>query len=173
MTTSNVVDGMNLKVSSACAGDSACNEAHSSQTQIQCRPGGEKSLRILLDKIVIHRLFGDVPWPASCDDCLALQSFFLRYGLEEMVPGSPNSWRLTAVGEQYSADLLSVFMGTWEVSEVPYILIKHELMDDEEAESLWEPFWEGSMSEVEFERVMKARVREAYFKFHHRSFRDH
>lgn len=161
MTTSDdqvlVLDGMNLKVSSACVSDPASGWAPSSQTQ--SRP--VKSLLRLLDEIVMHRLFGDVPWPASREDCLALESFFIQHGLQELVPGNPESWRLTELGKQYSADLLSVFMGTYETWEMPLILIEHGLMDDEEAASLWEP----PMNDVEFERVLKAKVREAHFKF--------
>lgn len=116
----------------------------------------------------IHEgLFGSRPWLGGRDILCGLRETLKPLGLEEPVPGMPNATRETALGRELNVDLMQVFMGLWEPSEIPYILNKNGLIsEDEEFEAekrVIEAEEQGKEEEVQ--TVLLPLVRRAFFQY--------
>ena len=61
--------------------------------------------------IIHQRLFGSNPWMVDRDTGGALQRTLTDLGLDELVPGTTDTWRFTALGRLINAELLEVFYG--------------------------------------------------------------
>lgn len=93
----------------------------------------QKSDAIKTLHALIHEgLFGSRSWLAGPDILCALSDRLEPLGLEEPVPGVPNTSRNTPLGKELNFDLLQVFMGLWNPFEVPFILRQYGLMSDNE-----------------------------------------
>ena len=111
--------------------------------------------------IVDYNLLGPGTWPASGD---LLQRFntIVRDGrLDEADADDPRTSRFTPLGKELKVKLLMAFAGTWEISEIPYILQEDGYLEESEVEELFI----GPPSEPEFERKVRWHVRRAYFRF--------
>ena len=75
-----------------------------------------------------ERLFGERPWRADKRTVAALVRQFIKMGLYQRVPGTVGDLRRTDLGKKLRADLMLVFMGAWDLFEVPEILDMHDLM---------------------------------------------
>jgi hypothetical protein len=80
----------------------------------------------------------------------------MKMGLQERV--SSDTWRNTPSGTELNIDLFEVFMGIWDVGEVPSILEDHRLIDEWECDSIY-----ARMSrKANPESVLVGYVRRAY-----------
>jgi hypothetical protein len=57
--------------------------------------------------------------------------------LIEPVEGSPDQWRMTALGGEVHVDVVKVFLGVWAPTEVAGILHQNNLMSEQEMYELW------------------------------------
>lgn len=84
-----------------------------------------------LDLLVRAKLFQNTSsWPATPNEILEFQRLFEVLGLSEQVRGTPPSTRITPLGTSLNLKLLMVFLGTWDLGDVPIILNEHGLIDD-------------------------------------------
>ncbi len=82
-----------------------------------------------LHATIVTRLFGGRPWLADREACAALDKKLDEMGLQEHVPGDIFTTRSTTLGQELQLDLVMVFIGLWDVWEIPTILEQHSLID--------------------------------------------
>lgn len=116
-----------------------------------------------LHEITDHYLLGEGTWPANGEELLRFRKAMRELGLDEDVPSSPRSTRSTPLGKELNVQLVEVFVGAWELFEIPEILESNGYMDKEEVDALW------TMPDKQFERAIHRYVLRAYFKFCNRS----
>jgi hypothetical protein len=109
-----------------------------------------------LETIAATRLFGDGDWLADLETASALSNLLQEMGLKEQVPNHPNTTRTTSLGKEFNVDLLMVFMGLWEPWDSIFVLEKHELLDGDEIDALFDLVNAEKYSEL------KTRVQQAY-----------
>ena len=119
-------------------------------------------LSMKLDRLVVDRLFGDRPWLTDCETAHAFNRMLDEMGLQEQVLGSVNTVRLTSLGTELKIDLLVVFMGLHWEWEVPYVLEKHRLLDQEESRKVYDALERGSDPEA----FLRPLVQKAYFRYY-------
>ena len=90
--------------------------------------------RKLNDKVDYH-LFETTSWPADENEVRAFWRTVEEMGLKETVPGTKDTFRVTALGKDCGVTLASCFVGAHEPFEIPTILKEHELIDDAEEEA--------------------------------------
>jgi hypothetical protein len=115
-----------------------------------------------LEAIVAMRLFGDGDWPANPEAAPVLSKVLQEMGLEEPVPNRPNTARNTAFGKALNVDLLMVFMGLMEPWDSIATLEEYNLLDDDEADTLF------GLVEAEKYSELRTRVQQAYRDYHNR-----
>jgi hypothetical protein len=82
-----------------------------------------------------------------------------KLGLVEHI--SSDTWRNTPLGNELDVDLFQVFMGSWDVWEVPGILEEHRFIDEWGSDSLY-----AQMSRrANPESVLLGYVRRAYLDY--------
>jgi len=82
--------------------------------------------------------------------------------VQEEVPGETGTTRITALGAELNFDLLMVFMGyLWEW-DIPEVLIENKLIDESEADDIYDALESG----IDPESVLRRRVQRAYFDQH-------
>ena len=113
-----------------------------------------------LDAMVSRRLFGCHEWLAEPETVSAVNQKLITMGLIEHI--SSDTWQVTPLGTELDIDLLLVFMGLFEASEVPLILEHYGLIDERELDSLYDCM---SM-DAEPEFILFGYVRRAYFDYH-------
>jgi hypothetical protein len=116
-----------------------------------------------LHEIVDHYLLGSGTWPAHWDLLPAFRKTIRDLGLDEEVPDSPGTTRSTPLGKELKLDLMMAFVGAWDLSEIPYVLVEHGYIEEIQAEELW------TDSLVDFERKLRWLVLRAYYDFCNRS----
>ncbi len=82
-----------------------------------------------LHATIVTRLFGGRPWLADREACDALDKKLDELGLHEHVPGDIFTRRSPTLGQELQLDLVMVFIGLWDVWEIPTILEQHSLID--------------------------------------------
>jgi hypothetical protein len=107
-------------------------------------------------------LLGAGTWPLDGERLAAFFKMVRDLGLEEDIPGSPGTTRSTALGIELKLDLFTVFVGAWDVWEIPIILENHGYIGEFEAEKLWTDY-------IEPGRSIRWVVLRAYLKFCNRS----
>jgi hypothetical protein len=113
-----------------------------------------------LENMVAARLFSGQPWLADRETNSAYHRKLIQMGLLEQVCDKPQTWRNTRLGNELDVDLFSVFMGHWGEWEVPMILEQYHLIDESEADAIYE-----CMTEANTERVLSGYVKRAYFDY--------
>jgi hypothetical protein len=113
-----------------------------------------------LETMVTHRLFGCYRWLADQETSSAVHQKLIKMGLLEHI--SSDTWQNTPLGAELDLDLLLVFMGLFEIREVPLILEHYRLIDERELDSLYECM--STNANPEF--VLFGYVRRAYFDYH-------
>lgn len=123
-------------------------------------PTLQKSEVITTLHAMVHEgLFGSRPWLTDREISGAVTNKLRELGLTELVPGSSNSERNTALGRELHTRLLMVFMGVWEPYEVPFILEDYGLMSDDEALDAV-----SRLEQEDPEAVLLPFVRRAFFQ---------
>jgi hypothetical protein len=117
-----------------------------------------------LHEITDHYLLGAGEWPADREFLTTFWKTLRRLGLEEEVPNSPGTTRWTDLGKELNLDLLMVFVGAWQMWEIPYILEDYGYLEETEAEELCT----GPLMETE--RKLRWYVLRAYLEFCNRSY---
>ena len=112
-----------------------------------------------LETMVTHRLFGCHRWLADQETCSAVHQKLIKMGLLEHI--SSDTWQNTPLGTELDIDLLLVFRGLFEVSEVPLILEHYGLIDEPERDSLLECMSMDANPEF----ILFGFVRRAYFDY--------
>jgi hypothetical protein len=112
-----------------------------------------------LHEIADHHLLGSGGWPASEESLSAFFSTIRDLGLVEDVHDDIGSTRSTPLGNEVLVDLMTVFAGCWELSDIPPILADHGYIDWNEAEELWD------LPLSDFERRLRFLVNRAYVDF--------
>ena len=113
-----------------------------------------------LENMVAARLFGRQPWLADRETFSAVNRKLIQMGLVEVVCVEPLTWRISPLGKELDVELFQVFMGHWSEWEVPMILEEYHLLDEAEAEALYE-----RMDKADAETVLSGHVRRAYFDY--------
>ena len=88
-----------------------------------------------LNEIIGYHLFESTSWPIADDEVRAFWRTVEEMGLKETVPGTKDTFRVTALGKDCGVTLASCFIGAFEPFEIPMILKKHGLIDDAEEEA--------------------------------------
>ena len=148
---------MNSKATSTIVAEEAQHGVSSDVSRLQ--------LSMKLDWLVVERLFGGGPWLTDKDRATALNRMLHESGLQEQVPGTANTSRLTNLGIRLDVDLLIVFLGLHWEWEVPEILEQFELLEKEEATEALRALEAGS----DPEQVLRGLVQNAYFHYYGRS----
>ena len=76
-----------------------------------------------LEAMAWNRLFNCRQWLADRETVWAVEQKLIKMGLVERI--SSDTWRNTPLGTELDVDLFEVFMGLFDVWEVPYILEDH------------------------------------------------
>ena len=87
-----------------------------------------------LEAIAWNRLFNCHQWLPDRETIWALHQKLIRMGLVEHI--SSDTWRNTPLGTELDIDLFQVFMGLFDVWEVPCILEDHHLIDEWESDGI-------------------------------------
>jgi hypothetical protein len=112
-----------------------------------------------LHEITDHFLLGAGTWPADGESLPALFRIFRSLGLDEDVPDSPGTSRSTALGKELNLDLLMVFVGAWDIWEIPGILKEYGYIGESQAEELWND------RPIQMEKKLRWYVFQAYIHF--------
>src|SRR5450432_1245705 len=90
-----------------------------------------------LYEVADFNLLGAGTWPAQREFSAAFQRTLRDLGLEEDVPGMPRATRSTALGRELNVDLMMVFAGVWDPSEIPNILESNGYLEEAEVEAVF------------------------------------
>jgi hypothetical protein len=113
-----------------------------------------------LENMAVARLFGGRPWLADRETVDAVHRKLIQMGLVEQVCAEPQTWRNSPLGKELDVDLFEVFMGLFDEWEVPSILEHYHLLNESEADAIYE-----RMSQANAESVLVGYVRRAYFDY--------
>jgi hypothetical protein len=112
-----------------------------------------------LEGMAWYRLFDCCPWLPDQESFWAANQKLIKMGLLEQI--SSDTWQNTPLGKELDVDLFEVFMGHFDVWEMPYILEKHCLLDEWESERIC-----TRMSRKDDpESVLLGVVRQAYLDY--------
>jgi hypothetical protein len=112
-----------------------------------------------LHQIADHYLLGDGVWPAHREGLEAFSRTIRDLGLNEEVAGQPGTTRCTALGRELKLDLMMVFVGAWDMWEIPGVLEEFGYIDEADTDDLC------SAQPVEIERRLRWLVLRTYFEF--------
>ena len=112
-----------------------------------------------LEAIAWNRLFNCRHWLPDRETIWALHQKLIKMGLVEHI--SSDTWRNTPIGTELDIDLFEVFMGLFDVWEVPYILEDHGLIDEWESDSICARMARNANPES----VLAGVVRRAYLDY--------
>jgi hypothetical protein len=115
-----------------------------------------------LEAMAWHRLFNCRQWLADRETVCGVNQKLIKMGLVECI--SPGTERYTPSGMDLELDLelFEVFMGLFDVWEVPLVLDHHGFIDECEADDLY-----ARMSKkASPESVLVGYVRRAYLDYH-------
>ena len=115
-----------------------------------------------LHEIAHQYLVGPGSWPIAFEHLRIFRAVLRDFELEEDVPDMPGEFRSTALGNEVRVDLFMAFVGDWELSAIPGILLENGLMSEVEALEIWE-------STVDEDARIHRYVRRAYLAFCNRS----
>jgi hypothetical protein len=116
-----------------------------------------------LHAIADYCLLGSGGWPSRGEALPTVFKIIQNLGLFEDLPGSSGTTRATAMGKAMSVELMMVFFGCWDLSEVPGILEQYGYIESSETDDLLE------LPDPEFEQRLHSVVYRAYLDFCGRS----
>jgi hypothetical protein len=119
-----------------------------------------------LHEIADHHLLGSGGWPASEQSLSAIFRTIRDLGLDEEVHDGRGTTRSTPLGKEVSVDLMTLFAGCWELSEIPSMLVDRGYLNWKEAEELC------ALPSSDFERRLRLVVVRAYLDFCNHSIRS-
>jgi hypothetical protein len=112
-----------------------------------------------LEAMAWHRLFDSHQWLADRETIRAVHQKLIKMGLVERV--SSDTWRNTPLGKELDVDLFEVFMGHFDLWDMPLILEDHNLIDESEFDII-----HARMSrKADPETVLVGYVRRAYLAY--------
>jgi hypothetical protein len=128
-------------------------------------PGGRPPLSkaeivVELEAMVSHRLFGCHRWLGDQETSSAVHQKLIEMHLLEHI--SSDTYEVTPLGAELDIDLLLVFMGLFEASEIPLVLEHYGLIDERELDSLYECM----STDADPKFILFGYVRRAYFDYH-------
>jgi hypothetical protein len=88
-----------------------------------------------LEAMAWNRLYNCPQWLPDRETIWAVDQKLIKMGLVERI--SSDTWRNTPLGTELDINLFQVFMGLFDVWEVPYILEDHRLIDEWESDSIY------------------------------------
>ena len=112
-----------------------------------------------LHLMIDTRLFGSRPWLADREACDAIRRKLDGLGLQERLPGDPETTRFTSLGKELNLDLILAFVGLWFEWEIPSILEEYGLIDEIDELRLYDQL----DSSDDPEHVLRPLVRKAFF----------
>jgi hypothetical protein len=112
---------------------------------------------IALEDLVIWRLFNSPRWLADRETCSAIHRRLVDLGLQVDFPDG--TIITTPLGARIQIGLVSVFAGVHEEYEVPMILEQHGLIDECDAETLFDHLFR---SDVDADQLLRPAVQAAY-----------
>lgn len=112
-----------------------------------------------LEAMAWYRLFSCPQWLADRETCYTVHQKLIKMGLVECI--SSDTWRHTPLGTELDVDLFEVFMGLFDVWEVPWILEDHRLIQERESDLMCARM--SRKANPEF--VLVGYVRRAYFDY--------
>ena len=111
-----------------------------------------------MHEIVDYHLYKS-SWPANEAAVGAYWRALEELGLAEMVPGQEGSIRYTVLGIDSGAPLASYFIGAHEPMEIPMMLEKHGLIDEQEADAFYSSLEDESEAALhEVEAIVAAHI---------------
>jgi hypothetical protein len=116
-----------------------------------------------LHEIIDYHLFESTSWPAGGDAVSAFWRMLEEIGLTEAVAGMEDTTRFTTLGFDCGAPLASYFIGAHEPMEIPSLLERQGLIEEEEEEEAFYSLLEDGDESV-FEHV-EMLVRRAHRRF--------
>jgi hypothetical protein len=114
-----------------------------------------------LEAMVSTRLFGDHEWLTDRETFCAVHQKLLDLGLVETVPGKPDTWQDTPAGKEVDVRLFEVFVGLFDVWDAAMILEDRCLIDEDEADAIYERM----STKANPESVLMGYVKRAYFDY--------
>src|SRR5262249_849092 len=113
-----------------------------------------------LENMVVARLFSRRRWLADAETCCAVNRNLVRLGLIETISEETKTSQATPLGKELDVELFEVFFGTVDERDVPGILERYHLIDESEADAIYE-----KLSDYNNEFVLIGRVKHAYYKY--------
>jgi hypothetical protein len=123
--------------------------------------------RVIADvhMMAMTRLFSSESWLPDREACGAISKKLEDLGLEERVSPDSDDMTSTPLGKELELDLIMVFVGLWDNSEMPWILEKYGLIDRIDEFRIYD--------RLEFsddpERVLRPIVQKAYQDYYNPS----
>jgi hypothetical protein len=114
-----------------------------------------------LEAMVSTRLFGQLQWLTDRETFVAVHQRLIDLGLVEPVPGQPDTWQDTRLGKEVDVTLFEVFIGLFDLWDVPIILENRCLIEEEEVDDVYERM----SRKTNPESVLMGYVRRAYFDY--------
>ncbi len=111
-----------------------------------------------LHEMADHHLLGAGAWPADSEGVFAFRKTVREFGLEEDVPGTSESVRNTALGNELNLQLMAAFVGAHNLLEIPMILESNGYLLEQDIDVLY------AVPEEKFERLLREHVLNAYLK---------
>ena len=121
----------------------------------------DNPLRNIIEDVhsmMVFRLFGSRPWLADREACAALNRKLQELGLQERC-GNGEAIRPTRLGNELQVDLVMAFIGVTYEFDVIVDLENHGLIDEYDADLLFE-----IIDANDPERVLRPVVQKAYLE---------
>jgi hypothetical protein len=127
---------------------------------------------IELHKIIDTRLFDDCPWYSYRESTHALHKKLDELGLQQPWGADPLARMSTELGNELNLGLVLVFLGVWDIWNVPYKLEQYGLLDEDEFDPIFEKMCRVSPDDWKFGcpemgAILRPVVQRAYWDFYH------
>ena len=117
-----------------------------------------------LREMARSRMFGDAgAWPVSAEECLWFNERFIEMGLIERV--DEKTTRKTALADVVKLDLAKMFIGLWDFTEGPGILLENGFIDEAGYDVLCDTMIEAEEKGGDPWPVLRPVVEAAYLEF--------
>jgi hypothetical protein len=112
-----------------------------------------------LEAMAWNRLYNCPQWLPDMETIWTVDQKLIKMGLVERI--SSDTRRNTPLGTELNIDLFQVFMGLFDVWEVPFILEDHRLIDEWESDGIYARMARKANPEL----VLAGVVRRAYLDY--------
>lgn len=113
-----------------------------------------------LHELADFRLMGEGPWLADRDFVSTFSALVRRFGLEEDCPDQMGTTRSTSLGRLVNLDQMMVFIGVFDVFDIPYLLESWGYIERETFDEIF-----ASLDAEKAEETIRKYVREAYLLY--------